>query len=104
MNPSETSAAVGYNQYFSVEDLPLTELEKQAVVELLARHLWVVIEESSLYPDYHHKSYDPLVIEGDVAHSYVFCLSEHGSRHHDFENLKDLERRLIEDAIRQIKG
>lgn len=96
MKLSETSAAVGYNH--GIDDLPLDHLEKQAVLEWFARRLWVILENSRPDgPDWHHKTYDPLIIDGNVAHSYVFNLGD-GGRHHDIESLEDLERRLVDEA------
>ena len=99
MNYSDTSAAVGYPRWRSVSELPLTRLEKEAVLELFAMHLWKILEKGSGDPGWYHKSYDPLVIEGNEAHSYVFSLSEQGGRHHEFDSLEELEGRLVEDAI-----
>ncbi len=91
------------NNYFSIDELPLTQAQKECVLEWLARKLWVIYEESSGEPDYYGKSYDPLVIEGDTAHSYVFNLWD-GGRHHVFENLKQLEDGLIKETIENLQG
>ncbi len=104
MEFSESSAAVGYSKWRSVSELPLTRLEKEAVLELFAMKLWYILEEGSGDPDWHHKSYDPLVIEDNEAHSYVFRLSEQGGRHHKFDTLEGLEGKLVEDAISRIKN
>ena len=104
MKYEDSSAAVGYSRWRSIAELPLTRLEKEAVLELFAMHLWYILEEGSGNPDYHHKSYDPLVIEDNEAHSYVFRLSEQGGRHHEFMSLAELEGRLIEDAVSRIKN
>ncbi len=98
---SQKAVELGYNHYFTVDDLDLTEDQKEQVLEFLARKLWLIIEESSGDPDYHHKSYDPLIIEGNTAHSYVFNLG--GGRHHNFDSLVDLEDKLLKDTIRRIK-
>lgn len=101
MKPSEASAEVGYNKWHSIEDLPLTQLEKEAVLEWFARKLWVIVEESRPEgSDYYCKSYDPLVIEGNVAHSYVFLDS---GRHHEFEDLEELEKMLMQDVIETLR-
>ena len=98
MKPSETSAAVGYNLWHSIDDLPFSEREKEAILEWLARRLWILLEESTGDPEYYCKSYDPLVIELTEAYSYVFDL-EDGGRHHAFESLEHLERMLMDEAI-----
>jgi len=103
MEYADSSAGIGFARWRSVEELPLTRLEKEAVLELFAMHLWKILEEGSGDPDYYHKSYDPLVIEDNEAHSYVFRLSEQGGRHHPFETLEELEGKLIEDAIDRIQ-
>ena len=101
MKPCETSAAIGYNRYHDIDDLPLDYLEKCAVLEYLARKLWIILEESTGAPEYAGKTYDPLIIEGNIAHSYVFDL-EDGGRHHSFKDLKHLETMLINEAISRL--
>lgn len=91
------------NQYFSVDDLPLNYQQKVAVLEWFARKLWVLLEEGSGEPDYYCKSYDPLTVEGDIAHSYVFNF-EDGGRHHYFLDLKHLEKMLMAEGISSIKN
>jgi len=91
------------NNYYDIDDLQLNQEQKKAVLEWFARKLWILLEEGSGEPDYYHKSYDPLVIEGHTAHSYVFDLSEHGGRHHNFDTLKELEERLVNYGIETIK-
>lgn len=84
----------GYNDYYSVDDLPLTEDQKEMVLEWYAQKIWGGLSERG-----HCKSYDPLIIEGKVAHSYIFDLNglDHrtdGGRHHNFKTLPQLEERL----------
>lgn len=52
--------------------------------------------------DGHHKMYDPLTIEGNVAHSYVFDL-EDGGRHHYFNDLGHLRKMILEETANIIK-
>jgi len=92
----------GTNSWFSIDDLPFTHKQKEIVLEWFARKLWVLLEEGSGEPDYYGKSFDPLVIEGYTAHSYVFDL-EDGGRHHDFRDLEHLERMLMGEGIREIR-
>ncbi len=91
----------GTNQFFTINDLPLTEDQKCRVLEWFARKLWVLLEESSGSPHYYGKSYDPLVVENNTAHSYVFDL-EDGGRHHAFYDLEHLEKMLLDEGIRRI--
>lgn len=89
------------NEMHSIDDLPLNYEQKCRVLEWFARKLWVMIEEGSGDPDYYCKSYDPLVIEGTTAHSYVFGLDD-GGRHHKFNSLEHLEKMLVDEGIKQI--
>lgn len=95
----------GTNRMFTLDDLPLDEVQKMLVLEWFARKLWVMLEEGSGHPDYHGKSYDPLVIdmEAKEAHSYVFNLGW-GGRHHPFTDLLDLEEKLKQEGIEKIKS
>lgn len=94
----------GCNIFYSIDDLPFTDEQKTYCLEWLARKLWVILEESSGEPDYYGKMYDPLYVELEdkKAHSYVFDL-EDGGRHHKFTSLSDLEKQLIQEAIKTIK-
>jgi len=85
----------------TIDDLPLDESQKRRVLEWFARKLWIILEEASGEPDYCGKSYDPLTIDGNVAHSYVFDF-EDGGRHHRFKDLQHLERMLVQEAIKRI--
>jgi hypothetical protein len=91
------------NDLFSIDDLTtLTKEQKEEVLMWFARKLWVLLEEGSGNPDYYGKAYDPLLIEGNIAHSYVFDFQD-GGRHHDFENLSDLEKMLMQEGIDTIQ-
>lgn len=52
--------------------------------------------------DGHGKTYDPLEIEDNIAHTYVFDL-EDGGRHHPIKDLPDLVRQMFEETVRNIK-
>lgn len=94
----------GTNHMFTLDDLPLDDMQKVLVLEWFARKLWVMLEEGGGEPDYYGKGYDPLVIdlEGKEAHSYVFDLDD-GGRHHPFESLLELEEKLKQEGIKRIK-
>ena len=92
----------GLNLFHTIDNLPLSEHQKCCVLEWFARKLWKILEESTGDPDYYGKSYDPLRIDGKIAHSYVFNL-EDGGRHHKFRNLLYLEEMLEKEAIDRIK-
>jgi len=92
----------GANNFHTIDDLPFNEDAKIMVMEWFARKLWYLLEEGSNDPDYHCKSYDPLVIVGNTAHSYVFDM-EDGGRHHPFNNLEHLEKMLMDEGIERIK-
>jgi len=89
----------GYNSFYTINDLPLAEEQKRYVLEWYARKLWEIAEEG-IYGDgdYYGKHYDPLVIEGNIAHSYVFDLGD-GGRHHPFDTLAELEAALTKDVV-----
>lgn len=91
------------NTMYDIDDLPLNRQQKCRVLEWFARKLWVLLEEGSGEPDYYSKSYDPLIIDGDEAYSYVFSLND-GGRHHKFNNLKHLEDMLMAEGIDRIKS
>lgn len=78
-----------------ISELPLTNKQKEVVLEYLAYKIWKEIELRVFKFDGGHKNYDPLTIDGNEAHSYVFGMDDDG-RHHDYENLDDLEGQLIE--------
>ena len=50
----------------------------------------------------HCKMYDPLTIEGRVAHSYVFNLQD-GGRHHSFETLEKLADDCLKEMAKQTR-
>lgn len=52
--------------------------------------------------DSHRKLYDPLTIEGKIAHSYIFNLSD-GGRHHKFEKLEQLKDMILKETIETIR-
>lgn len=81
-------------RWFDIDDLPLSRAQKECVLEWYAMKIWKLEG-----PD-HHKSYDPLTIEGNVAHSYVFNL-DNGGRHHEFGSLKDLEL-MLDQELNQV--
>lgn len=78
----------GFNDFYTIDDLPLDEDQKEMVLEWFAQKIWRTLDEPG-----HCKTYDPLIIEGKTAHSYVFNLNS-GGRHHSFDNLKELEEML----------
>lgn len=92
----------GCNLFNSINDLDLSHYQKIQVLEWFARKLWWLLEEGSGEPDYSCKSYDPLYIDGNTAHSYVFNL-ESGGRHHPFRDLEHLEEMLVKEGIKRIQ-
>lgn len=88
------------NNFFTIEDLTsLTREQKEEVLMWFARKLWVLLGK---WRAYHCKHYDPLVIEGNIAHSYVFNLDD-GGRHHEFRDLEHLEKMMMDEGIRRIE-
>jgi len=70
-------------------------------IEFYAQALWDLLQEIGLR-DGHCKIYDPLTIEGEIAHSYVFDLMD-GGRHHSFNNLEELRENLLRETAEEIK-
>lgn len=91
------------NRYRSIDDLPFPDALKKIVLEWFAWKLYHLLEYGSGAPDWHCKSYDPMVIEGNTAHSYVFDL-EDGGRHHPFKNYKHLEKMLMDEGVERIQA
>ena len=91
----------GTNTYKTIDDLPLSELQKRCVLEWLAWKLWELFIELGIEDGY-GKSYDPLVIEADKCHSYIFDLGD-GGRHHDYKALREIEEKLMKEVVEEIK-
>ena len=85
----------------NINDLPLNDEQKKFVLEWFAYKLWEIIEEGGGDPEYYGKSYDPLTIEGNIAHSYVFDL-EDGGRHHEFRDFRHLEEMLVNEGVKEM--
>jgi hypothetical protein len=84
----------------TVDDLPLTTEQKEMVLEWYARKIVVIYMQ--ITKDYVcSKSYDPLIIEGNIAHSYAFDL-EDGGRRHPFRDLQHLEGMLTTEVVNMI--
>lgn len=90
------------NIFHSIDDLDLDNEQKEQVLEYLAQKFWGLLMDLGTM-DGHCKSYDPLVIEGNTAHSYVFDL-EDGGRHHAFKDYAHLENMLYSETLFTIKG
>ncbi len=87
----------------TLDELELSDEQKRQVLEWFAVKLWIMLEAAGRDYQGNWKSYDPLTIEGNTAHSYVFDLDD-GGRHHPFETLRDLEDMLMREGIKQIGG
>lgn len=94
---SKIASDEGYNPFTDIDALPFTDDQKEMVLEWFAQVLWQGLDEPG-----HCKSYDPLVIEGNTAHSYVMNLDD-GGRHHSFESLHDLEQKMIDEMRKMAK-
>ena len=102
---SELASDDGYNPFNTINDLPLTKDQKEMVLEWFAQKIWFTLDEPG-----HCKTYDPLIIEGNVAHSYIFNLNT-GGRHHEFDSLEHLEELLCNEMrnsaeyfVRELSG
>lgn len=88
---SKLASDKGYNPFYEIDELPFTDDQKEMVLEWLAQKIWRTFDEEG-----HCKTYDPLLIEGDVAHSYVFNFDD-GGRHHSFKDYAHLEKMLEQE-------
>ena len=82
----------------NIDELPFTTEQKEMVLEWYARkliHLACAITDDDMCG----KSYDPLTIEGNTAHTYMFDL-EDGGRHHPFRDLQHLEAMLTDEVVK----
>lgn len=89
------------NLYRTINDLPLTEMQTRCVLEWFAWKIWEILMELEIEDGY-GKLYDPLVIEKNECHSYVFDLGD-GGRHHKYETLMELEERLKKEMVERIR-
>lgn len=69
-------------------------------LEYSAQIVWRILMDLGIQ-DGCCKSYDPLTIEGNTAHSYVFDF-EDGGRHHQFKDFEHLKKMLIDEAVKEI--
>jgi len=88
-------------KFKSVDDLPLREYQKRYVLEWLAWKFYGLLIKLGIEDGY-CKSYDPLLIEDDKCHSYVFDLGN-GGRHHPYRNLREIEDKLFNEVVKRIK-
>ena len=100
---SDIARKNGRNPFLNINDLPLSADQKEMVLEWYARKIWTVIECAEGSPDYHGKGYDPLIIDGNTAHSYVFDFDEVG-RHHPIKSLAHLEDLLMAELLREVRA
>lgn len=91
------------NEWYNIDDLPLTAEQKKCVIEWYAKKVWIIMIEAIEEYDNHCKHYDPLKInsKGECS-SYVFDL-EDGGRHHKYKNLNHLEEMITKEVVGTIK-
>ena len=85
----------------TIENLPLSELQKRCVLEWLAWKMWELLIELGIEDGY-SKPYDPLLIEDDECHSYIFELGD-GGRHHSYRTLGEIEEKLMKEVVVVVK-
>ena len=88
-------------KFKNIDDLPLNETQKRYVLEWLAWKFYNLLLKLGIEDGY-CKSYDPLLIEDDKCHSYVFDLDDSG-RHHPYKNLREIEDKLFNEVLKRIK-
>ena len=91
----------GTNTNKTIDDLPLSELQKRCVLEWLAWKMWSMLIELGIEDGY-GKSYDPLLIEDKNCYSYVFDLGD-GGRRHSYKTLREIEEKLMKEVIEMVK-
>jgi len=91
----------GINPYRTIDNLPLSEMQRRCVLEWFAWKIWEMLMELGIEDGY-GKLYDPLVIDENECHSYVFDLGD-GGRHHSYKTLAELEKRLKREMIEKIR-
>lgn len=85
----------------SIDGLPLTDEQKERVLEWYAEKIWQLLQDLDI-SDGHSKMYDPLTIQDGIAHSYVFDL-EDGGRRHAFRDYEHLEKMLQNELLEMIR-
>ena len=88
-------------KYKTIDDLPLKDTQKRYVLEWLAWKFYNLLLKLGI-EDRYCKFYDPLLIEDDRCHSYVFDLDD-GGRHHPYKNLREIEDKLFNEVVKRIK-
>lgn len=83
--------------FFYPEEREITAKE----VEAYAHACYDILKGLDI-KDGHCKMYDPMTIEGDVVHSYVFDLRD-GGRHHNYDNLWELKDDILAETLSGIK-
>ena len=83
------------NPYYSIDDLPFTQTQKEIALEWLAWQLEKL--RKKIYGEWHSsKTYDPLFIQDRTAHSYAFDLWD-GGRHHEFKSFEQLQDGMLDE-------
>lgn len=84
----------GRCEWENIDSLPLSELQKACVLEWLAQKLQQTdfARKNDIWQ--YGKSYDPLLFDGNTAHSYVLNMSD-GGRHHTFAEMKEVEKAIF---------
>jgi len=89
------------NPYRTIDNLPLSEMQRRCVLEWFAWKIWEILMELGIEDGY-GKLYDPLVIDENEYHSYIFDLGD-GGTHHSYKTLAELEERLKREMIERIR-
>ena len=87
------------NKYISINDLPLTKIQKQCVLQWLAWKFYDILLKLNIEDGY-CKSYDPLLIEDNKFHTYIF--GDKG-RHFEYKTLKEIEEKLMTEMVKILK-
>ena len=95
---SKKSRETAGNTFYSIDDLSLTDDQKEMVLEYVAQLFWQLLLDSSI-ADGHCKTYDPLIIDEEMLfRSYVFDAYD-GGRVRQFTSYKDGEDWLMTSFV-----
>lgn len=89
--------------YFSIDDLDLSEKDKAQVLCWYARKMWELREELC-DGDFYHKRNDPLVIDLDEKEANSYVLSMEAVQFSNLEEIEQLIDKNVKDAVMEFKA
>ncbi len=86
-------------KFKTIDDLPLRDSQKRYVLQWLAWKFYDILLKLNVEDGY-CKSYDPLLIEEDKYHTYIF--GDEG-RHFKYKTLHEIEEKLVGEMVKILK-